>query len=469
MLVAAMISSAAPARSYTLQFTDASSKAQIKWPTNTITVALSSSLSTPPANVKAGSDVISALRRALASWSEAADIEFVETSSKEQSISAAGGSGDGVSLITIAGTQENIAPFIGAASEMSGRTRVFFNRAGSITEADIVLNPYQQFSTDGTSGTYDLEATFMHEIGHLLGLEHSSAVGATMQPRQGKNGIYSLPAFAPRTLSEDDRAGMRAIYGMRPESARARGSVTGAISYHTGAPAFGASVWAEEVATGRIAASSIALANGTYRIENLAPGKYQFKVEALDGPVLVSEIASQRGAYAGLASMQPFSFRTEEIGQVNVVAERTVRLNAQLSDKPPQLNPTLIGFNGQLSTLAVPLAPGRVYTIFVGGDGLNLKQLADGGISVTSPYLSVNPSSLAQQQFGANLSVISFDVTVSENAPQGDYSVRLQAVTGEVAYIVGGLTVEGAGAAVNPWQSQTLISGRGERPTFIVS
>ncbi len=447
MLVVAMISSAAPVRPYTLQFTDSSSKAQIKWPTNTVNIAFSTSLNAPPVNVKAGSDVTGALRRALASWAEAADIEFIESWSKEQSISAAGGGGDGVSLISIASTQENTAPFIGAGSEMSGRTRVFFTRSGGIIEADIVINPYQQFSTDGTPGTYDLEATFVHEIGHLLGLEHSSAVGATMQPRQGKNGIYSLPAFTPRTLAEDDRAGARAIYGVRPEVARARGSVTGTVSYHNGAPAFGANVWAEEEATGRIVASSITLANGLYRLENLLPGRYQLRVEALDGPVLAAEIASQRGAYAGLSSLSQTSFRTEELGIINIKAERALRLNAQLSEKPSELNPALIGFNGQLSTLAVPLAQGRVYTIYVGGGGLNLKQLAADGISITSPYLSVNPSSITQQQFGSNLSVISFDVMVNENTPAGDYSVRLLSGTGEVAYIVGGLTVEAAGSA----------------------
>ena len=442
MTLATIIFSAGPVRPYTLQFTDTSEKAQIKWQGNKINLTLSSSLYSPPANVKAGSDVVGALHRALASWSEAADIEFVESWSKDQSISAVGSKGDGVSLITMADTAENAAAFLGASGDTSGRTRVFFTRSGNITEADIVLNPYQQFSTDGTFGTYDIEATFAHEIGHLLGLEHSSVAGATMQPRQGRNGIYSLPTLGPRTLSQDDIAGACAIYGMRPESATARGSVVGTVNYHNGVPVFGASVWAEEATTGRLAASSITLANGTYQIDNLLPGKYYIKVEALDGLVLASEIASQRGAYAGLTSNFVVPFQTEEIGRITVIAERTVRLNAQLSDSPTLLNTTLIGFNGQLSTLSVPLAPGRNYTIYVGGEGVTLKQLAVGGVSVTSPYLKVNPSSLVQQQFGAGLSVISFDVAVSEYAPEGDFSVRLLSQTGEVAYVVGGLSVD---------------------------
>src|ERR1044072_1612140 len=142
-LTAAMILSAVPVRPYTLRFTDASNSAQIRWPTNTINVALSTSLAQPPGNIKSGSDVMGEVRRALAHWSEAADINFIESQSAVKAISPAGSSGDGISLITVAHAPENLAPFKGASSEMSGRTRVFFTPKGNITEADIILNPTQ--------------------------------------------------------------------------------------------------------------------------------------------------------------------------------------------------------------------------------------------------------------------------------------------------------------------------------------
>lgn len=440
-LSATVILSAVHVRSYTLQLTDAANSIQVRWPTNNITIALSSSLSAQQSNIKVGSDVAGAVSRALRRWERVANIRFNVTTSELPSVSAPGTRGDGVSLITVAHTSENAAPFTGAGSEMSGRTRIFSTVAGSITEADIVLNPAQPFSSDGTPGTYDLEATFTHEIGHLLGLEHSAVLGATMQPRQGKNGIYDLSASAPRSLSEDDRAGVSAIYGARLGHG-VRGSVAGTISFSSGAPVFGANVWAEEVATGRVFASNITLANGSYHIEGLPPGAYRVFAQALGGLISVSEIASQRGAYAGLLINQPLSFRTEEIGRVDVAAGATSALNAQLSGSSALLNPSFLGINGQLSTIAVPLAPARLYKIFIAGEGISASQLSKSGITTQSPFIVVDPASVADVDFGNKLSVISFDILVSPDAPAGDYSLRLQSLNGEVAYIVGGLTID---------------------------
>ncbi|HEX8143150.1 MAG TPA: matrixin family metalloprotease [Pyrinomonadaceae bacterium] len=434
VLVLIILAGAVPARSYTLQFTDASSSVQIKWPTSTVTIALSSSLSSPPGNIKAGSDVTGAARRALLQWAGASNIRFVEVSSLAQSISPSTGS-DGVSLITVANTTENAALFNG--SDRPGRTRVFFDPAtGLISEADIALNPSALFSTDGTFSTYDLESVLTHELGHLLGLEHSGMVGATMQPRLAQNGLYTLPAFSPRTLSEDDRAGARSIYGPRT----GLGVIAGTISYAGGAPAYGAHVWAEDAATGRSIAGSITSQNGAYRIDDLPPGQYRILVEHLNGNVVASEIASSGGAYAGLSVAQAAFRATEVADQVRVTPASIAQLNITLAGGQPFLNPRLLGINGQLSTIAVPLQPGRTYTLYVGGEGLD--QIASTGISIASSHITVESSSLKLQQLGTTYPIISFNLKVAEEVPAGEYDLRFRSNNGEVAYIAGGLTVD---------------------------
>jgi hypothetical protein len=104
--------------------------------------------------------------------------------------------------------------------------------------------------------------------------------------------------------------------------------------------------------------------------------------------------------------------------------------------------------NAQLSTVAIPVEAGRSYTIYIGGEGVD--QVPGSAITVSSPFITVNPASLALQQFGASFPVISFEVTVADNAPFGDYSIRFQANSGEVGYLAGGLTVDpGVSAATS--------------------
>jgi hypothetical protein len=148
----ALVSAQAPARAYTLQYRDGSGIVARRWLSRPIIVAFSSSLSSPPANIKTGSDVIGAARRALASWASAADIQFLETRSTAQAISPPN-AGDRINLITV--SADNAALF--GSSESPGRTRVFSDSGGAIVEADIALNPNELFSSDGTPGTYDHE------------------------------------------------------------------------------------------------------------------------------------------------------------------------------------------------------------------------------------------------------------------------------------------------------------------------
>src|ERR1051325_4433652 len=96
---------------------------RIHWPKKTIEIALSNSLLSPGSNIKPDSDVVGAVRRALARWSNLSNINFVVTWSNATSISPAD-AGDGVSLVTIADTPENEAF---NSETTTGRTRVFFD------------------------------------------------------------------------------------------------------------------------------------------------------------------------------------------------------------------------------------------------------------------------------------------------------------------------------------------------------
>jgi hypothetical protein len=433
-----------PARAYTLQFTNSSAGTQVRWPTTTITFALSTSLNNPPPFVRAtGAQVVLAARRALSRWALASNLQFNVVSSAQQDVNTTGG--DGVSLITIADTGTNRSFF--TRGLQPGRARVVFDSAGNISEGDLAINPnvtrlneFGQevasfFSTDGTFGSYDLESTFVHEIGHMLGLEHSGLVSASMQPRQGVNGTFDLANFTTRTLASDDVAGIRAIYGPRS----GLGSIAGRVGFAGGSAAFGAHVFVEDVVTGRVVAGNIALPNGSYRIDNIVPGQYRVVVERLDEPVNANEIASRNGGYQGLTTGSTTPFLTTEAGTLSVAADATVSSDIVVPGGTTAFNPSFIGTgsSGQLSTVTVPIVPGRRMTVLVGGD--NLGVIPASGVSVNSPFI---PVSNVQQIVGFGIPVISFDITPSILTPQGEYSVRLQSSTGQVAYISGGLTVD---------------------------
>jgi hypothetical protein len=460
LLAALLLAPAAPARAYALQYASAAAVTQVRWPTTNIAVALSTSLASPPPYVHAtGEQVVAAARRALARWSAASNIQFNVTTRSEQDAAA-----DGVNLITVADTAANHALF--RTGLQPGRARVTFDAFGNISEADLAVNPlvtradpYEGevrsfFSTDGAPGSYDLESTFVHEIGHMLGLEHSGVAGATMQPRQGANGIYDLSNFTTRTLSSDDVAGIRAVYGPRA----GLGSIAGRVSYNgtsaLAAPAFGAHVLAEEVATGRVAAGNVANAAGNYRIDGLPPGQYRVVVEQLDEPVSVAQVGSGAGGYPSptLAAQPPFT--TTEAGTLTVAPDATTLLSVAVPGAAAAVNPKYVGTGEsfQLSTVAVPVVPGRALTVLVGGNNLTLGP--DGmvtGVGVNSPFIAV---SNVRQVEGFDIPVISFDITPSALTPPGEYSVRLTTLAGQVAYVSGVLTVEPPGATT---AEQTLL------------
>jgi hypothetical protein len=404
---------------------------KMRWPKKTIEVSLSSSLLSPGTNIKPDSDVVGAAQRAFARWVSMTNINFVVNWSAATSVSPAE-AGDGISLITIAATPENEAFNFEATT---GRTRVFFDpETGKIVEADISINPRPRaedgtellFSTDGTPGTYDLEATFTHEIGHLLGLDHSAVLSSTMQSRQAFNGTFGLPALTERTLSEDDRQKIRSLYGSQEKLGRIEGKLVDNRTPGTLTPLNGVNVWAENVATGRVIASAITADDGSYRLESLVPGQYR---------VMVSP-----GGEVGSVSVQ--KFRSFELSnQVAVKADSPTALNSSLVPaQTSALNPRVIGLNAELSTVALPLVPGKRVKVYLGGEGVD--QVPGTSIVVNSPFFTIDPATLTREQIAAPFPVVSVELQVAANAPFGDYSIRLQSNSGETAFVPGAITID---------------------------
>ncbi len=427
-----LLSFSLQATAYETQFADSGETMRLHWNTKLIPIAFSTSLIKPNLFIRPDSDIQGAIERSLETWENAAHVKFQVSWTDKRSVSPTGKSGDGASLVTIAQTPENLLLFGGDENVVSARTRIFFNRKGFITEADIVLNPYEQFSTDGSFGSFDFEATLTHEIGHLLGLDHSSVTGATMHEHQGRNGVYNLPSYSSRTLAEDDIAGIRALYGAKLSEEDCCGTVTGKLLQANGRTARDFQVWAEEAESGRVAAGVLSNADGFYRIEGLRSGQY--KVYAQDFGKILGK-----------------SFSVEELGEVSIARGKIQTLSKKLKSATKDFDLRYVGFNGQVSELAVPVNGGKSYMIYVGGVNLDSANIA---IGFNSPYISVTPRSLTNHKYGADVSVISFEINVASEIPLGEYSFFVKSKGTETEFAVGSLTVE---TFVNAWNSHLLL------------
>ncbi len=390
----------------------------LRWKDRVIKIAISASMLEASPNIKTGSDVLSAIRNSILAWESSTDIRIELEISNRSSVSPSGVSGDGVSLVTIASTPENVLLFSKDPQAESAKTRVFYNRRNNITEADVVLNPFQQFSTDGTFGTFDLELTLTHEIGHLLGLRHTKVLGATMSGSLPKNGTFGESDISGRTLSTSDIAAIRELYGIDNQTENCCSTILGRLSAGALKPLKGLSIWAEESSTGLVSSMSEIAPDGTFKLGGLASGTYTvfWKNEA-----------------EGLHS------QVNLLGTYKLVPDEVRVLNERVTLERSDVKLNYIGLNSQLTDTAISLAGGREYTVFLGGQNIDSNKVQ---IEFNSPFITVEPGSIREQDFGSDISVVSFVVKTHSNTPAGIYSIFATGDKGLLSSLVGALNIQ---------------------------
>jgi hypothetical protein len=122
-------------------------------------------------------------------------------------------------------------------------------------------------------GAFDIQGLLAHELGHALGLAHSSVAGSTMSATASGNGVTA------RSLEADDRAGIQALYGAagptKPRIDLAFGDGTRVVLYGSGFAASGNEVWLTAAGVNPngdpVRVSGLASSQGGTRIELVAP------------------------------------------------------------------------------------------------------------------------------------------------------------------------------------------------------
>lgn len=382
----------------------------LKWNNATVTVSI-------PKTINTVSGISSEAFRETAmlaanSWERFAAINIRFRETDVVSISPAGLKGDGINLLTNTPSDENLRLFSSVSEGLPASTRIFFDKLGNITEADVALNPFVEFSIDGTFGTYDLQAVLTHEFGHMLGLQHSSVLSSRMYESIPKNGLLNANRFVLRQLTTIDVAAIRAKYSSRPETTDCCTSISGTINTSSGV------AWLSNTATGRLFAVTQVSSAGRFTFNGLPEDSYRIFAQGTDE--------------------SPFD--AVQLGEINPEIGNTTRVKNSTPTTPSTVpSPKYIGVRGQLGSTAIRLTQGESERVFLGTP--SKENLSDISIGIDSSHFQVIPGSSFVTRYNRDLTSISADIKVSMDTPPGSYSIFIQNSTGSRRYLIGAIEI----------------------------
>jgi hypothetical protein len=400
-----------------------------------------------------------AVRASFQVWEQVptADVRFVY----KGTTSVSGVARDGMNIVSFNDTTTPLGSSTIAATFTFYRSEILSDGVihPVVDEADILFNPNLEFSTSAESGKFDIQSVLTHEVGHLLGLDHSALISSVMVP------FGSPSQLDQRTLQYDDIAGITEIYP-KPSATAGLGQIQGTIRSGA-APVFGANVVAVN-SDGTTLLSTLSQPSGSYTLRFLPPGTYRVFAEPLDQPVAKEHIG---GGTTGFFSTIRTDFGTTYFGNVPSLGEaRTINVTAggTASADISTLPKGATGLNLTRPAFGFRLARGKTYSITVGGEDISA------GVAFTTSNPSLIPGS---PTFGGRISSVAstsaqMNLSVPAATPIGPKSLAVNRGT-DVSISSGALVITDpppADIAVSPATgpvdggTPVTISGSNFRP-----
>ena len=362
---------------------------------------------------------VTAIRNAIASWNAVSGTaaHLVENTNPAQQARTDWQSD---SLHTVIFDEDDYSGYFPNGSGIVAITPTWFSGGGSISDSDVLFNGRAfHFTTSGVAGRYDVQDVATHELGHLLGLDHSPWAGATMYP-------YVDPTILlHRSLSQDEIHGMRDMYPSGPS-----GSIHGTLRHSNTRPVRCAQVVAVD-ASGRPHAGAVSSSGGAWRIRGLDPGSYSLYAMPIDSPVTARN-------FGGGQTVQ-IDFRLTPLG--TVVLSGTEDADAGSATVLPE---SMLEFGRVLDDFPRRVVRGLVNSVTLHGSGL----VAGSTLVCSDPDVLVSVVTWADTR-------VQFTVDVPVDAPIGQLDLTVTNPAGESRTLVAGLEItppSPAVASVDPAQ-----------------
>ncbi|MCG3163235.1 MAG: hypothetical protein JMDDDDMK_04620 [Acidobacteria bacterium] len=332
-------------------------------------------------------------------------------------------------------------------------------RTGEIIDASLTFNGNQfQWAVDGRNNAADIAEITTHEIGHIIGLNHTPIGGATMFPRTGVGRIRG------RTLEPDDQIAVSVVYPA-PGFDSSTGTIRGRVADNTGAAIFGAHVAVVD-GNGNVITGALSQPDGGYSVQGLPPGNYTVYAEPLD---------TVNGAFFSRFDLQSFfsnvtvDFQTSGDFQVSAGAGATTALDITVTRGASPFDAWIVydAANGAFLNVATMAAQGQNnLTIGVAGPGLPQSGTP---LAVSGPGVTILRTHFRTTNSG--LPAVMADINISPGAPTGLRNIivsngsKRTIVTGAIELVAGSgsppVTTVSAARFTNNVAAESIVSAFG--------